>query len=98
MRAVIFVLILAVVAVLIALWSGFLNVSQTREARVPNVATTDNGIAARGGQTPAFDVQTGTVSVEPSNVTLPVPNLEVNPPADNPPPAQQQQAQTNAAQ
>ena len=101
MRAVLLVLILAVVLVLAAIWSGFLNINQTREARVPNVAATGDGVAASGGQTPAFDVETGSVSVgtTQTNVTLPVPQVQVNPPAGNEAqPQQQQPAQGNSAQ
>ena len=98
MRAVLLVLILAIVAILAALWSGFLNINQTREARVPNVAATGNGVAASGGQTPAFDVETGSVSVgaTQTNVTVPVPNVQVNPPAGNQV-QQPQPPQTNTA-
>ena len=102
MRAVLLVLILAVVAVLVALWSGFLNVSQTREARAPSVAATGKGVEASGGQTPAFDVETGSVSVGTgqANVTVPVPKVQVNPPAGTQPQPQQQQQPTpgNATQ
>ena len=98
MRAVLLILILAVVAILAALWSGFLNINQTREARVPNVAASDNGVAAKGGQTPAFDVETGSVSVgtTQTNVTLPVPQVQVNPAAGNQAQQTQPPPQSNA--
>ncbi|MEO5973542.1 MAG: hypothetical protein ABIP91_09315 [Sphingomicrobium sp.] len=98
MRAILLILILAVVAVIIAVASGFLNPRQTRGAKAPDIAVSRNGVTASGGQTPAFEVETGTVSVgsQPANVTVPVPRLQVNPPA-----GQQPQAQppvTNTAQ
>ena len=98
MRAILLILILAVVALIIALASGFLDVTQTRSASAPDVDASRNGITATGGQTPAFDVETGTVSVgaQRANVTVPVPQVSVNPP--NQQNQQQQQApNTNTA-
>jgi hypothetical protein len=80
MRAILFILIIAVVAVLIAVATGFLDITQTRQAEAPDVSVNGNGVAARGGQAPTFDVETGSVTVgtRPANVV--VPTLEVNPP------------------
>lgn len=78
MRAVLFILILAVVAVLIAVATGFLDISQTREAKAPQISATANGVTARGGQTPTFDVETGSVSVSTRQANVPA--LQVNPP------------------
>jgi len=83
MRAVIFVLILAVLVVLAGLATGFLNINQIRGAKVPQVAATGNGVTAKGGQTPAFDVQTGSVKVGTQEKTVRVPSLEVQKPAEN---------------
>ena len=80
MRAIIFILILAVIALLIAVATGFLNISQTREARAPQLSTDGKSVSARGGQTPAFDVETGSVSVGTNQKKVAVPSLEVNPP------------------
>jgi hypothetical protein len=80
MRAVLFVLIIVVIAILIAVATGFLNISQIRGAKAPEVSTTGNGIAAKGGQPPAFDVQTGSVKVGSKEATVKVPTLEVQPP------------------
>ena len=98
MRTLILILILIVLALIAAIATGFLNISQTREARVPEVSTTGDGVTATGGQAPAFDVQTGTVSVgtQPANVTVPVPQVTVNEPAGEaapppPPPSNAQQ-------
>ena len=101
MRTVFLILIVAVLALIAAIATGFLDISQTRSAKVPQISTDGNGVTATGGQAPAFDVQTGTVSVgaQPANVTLPVPQVSVNPPAAAtnqaapaapPPPANQQ--------
>lgn len=82
MRAVFLVLIVAVLALIAAIATGFLDITQTRPAEVPQISATGKGVTATGGQAPAFDVQTGTVSVgaQPANVTVPVPQVSVNPP------------------
>jgi hypothetical protein len=81
MRAVILVLILAVVAAIVLVATGLININQTRPAAAPSVSVNSNGVTATGGQTPAFDVETGTVSVgtNQANVTVPVPSVRVNP-------------------
>jgi hypothetical protein len=98
MRAILFILILVVVALVAALATNLIDISQTRPARAPDVDATGKGISASGGQTPAFDVETGSVSVgaRQQNVVLPVPTVGINPPAatgpeDQQPPAENQQ-------
>jgi hypothetical protein len=95
MRAVLLLLILAVVALIVLVATGLLDISQTRPAEAPQVSVNENGVTATGGQTPAFDVETGTVSVgtNQANVTVPVPTVRVNPPGGN-----QAQPATNTAQ
>ena len=91
MRAVLLVLILAVVAIIIAVASGFLDINQIRGAKAPDIDATRNGVTATGGQAPAFDVETGSVSVGTRDANVKVPALKVNPagndaaaaPADN---------------
>ena len=84
MRAILLILILVVVAVIAAIATGLVDISQTRSAQVPEIETTEEGVRASGGQTPAFDVETGSLSVgaREQNVTLPVPTVDVNPPED----------------
>lgn len=82
MRAILFILILAVVAALIAVATGFLDISQIRGAKAPEVSATQNGITARGGQTPAFDVETGSVAVGTTRTNVVVPTVKVVPPAE----------------
>ncbi len=84
MRAVLSILIVAVLVILAGVASGFIDINQIRGAQVPAVSATQNGVVAKGGQTPAFDVQTGSVEVGTRNATVKVPALEVKPP---PPPA-----------
>jgi hypothetical protein len=77
MRAVILVLIIAIVAVIIAVATGYIDINQIRGAKAPEVSTTTNGVVAKGGQTPAFDVETGSVKVGSKETTVKVPTLEV---------------------
>jgi len=95
MRAVILVLILAVIAAIVLVATGLININQTRPAEAPSVSVNSNGVTATGGQTPAFDVETGTVSVgtNQANVTVPVPSVRVNPAEEN-----QAQPAANTAQ
>jgi hypothetical protein len=63
MRAVLFILIVGIIVIIAAVATGFLNVNQTRQAKAPEVTATRNGVTAKGGQAPAFDVETGSVKV-----------------------------------
>lgn len=82
MRAVLFILILAVVALIFAFATGLLDVSQTREAKAPQISATTNGVSARGGQSPAFDVETGSVSLGTKPKQVQVPTVKVNRPSE----------------
>jgi uncharacterized protein involved in outer membrane biogenesis len=77
MRAVIFILIVIILAVIAAIVTGFLDINQIRGAKAPQVAATGNGVVAKGGQTPAFDVQTGSVKIGTKPATVKVPSVEV---------------------
>lgn len=93
MRAVIFILVIAVLVLLAGVGTGFIDINTVRGAKAPDISTTRNGIVAKGGQTPAFDVQTGSVKVATGNTTVKVPKIEVVPPQRN-----QASAATNNAQ
>jgi len=82
MRAVLIVLILAVLVIIAGIVSGFIDITQIRGAQAPEVSATHNGVVAKGGQTPAFDVQTGSVEVGTRNATVQVPDVRVVPPAN----------------
>jgi hypothetical protein len=82
MRAILFVIIIAIVAVIGAIASGFLNISQTRNAEAPQVSATHNGVVAKGGQTPGFAVETGSVKIGSKDTTVRVPALEVQRPGN----------------
>jgi hypothetical protein len=83
MRAVLLVLIVLVVAVIAAIASGWLNIAQVRPARAPQVSATSNGVMTKSGQTPSFDVETGSVKVGSAARTVKVPTLEVEKPGAN---------------
>jgi hypothetical protein len=101
MRTIFLILIVAVVALIVAVQTGLLSVSQTRDARAPTVSANANGVTTTAGQSPEFDIQTGSVGVgsREANVALPtlkveqkgqnvsVPVIEVRRPAPNQPSA-----------
>ena len=83
MRAVILVLIIVIVAIIGAVATGFLDINQIRGAKAPEVTATRNGVTAKGGQPPAFDVETGSVKVGSKEATVKVPSLVVQKPVQN---------------
>ena len=93
MRAVLLVIIVAVVAIIFAVATGFLNVNQIRGAEAPQVSASRNGVTAKGGQAPAFDIEAGSVKVGSTDAKVKVPSLVVEKPARN-----QAAAATNNAQ
>ena len=50
MRTVIFILIVIILAVIAAIATGFLDISQIRGAKAPQVSATQNGVVTKGGQ------------------------------------------------
>ena len=87
MRPAIFILITAVILLLIGIGTGFIDINQIRGAQAPEITATHNGVIAKGGQTPAFDVETGSVKVGTRQATVKVPSVEVVPPANQAAPA-----------
>ncbi|HVM38573.1 MAG TPA: hypothetical protein VM265_09325 [Sphingomicrobium sp.] len=81
MRAVLLILILAIVALIAAVATGLVDITPRQGAKAPTVAATSNGVVAKGGQAPAFDIETGSVAVgtRTTNVAVPVPEVRVNP-------------------
>lgn len=77
MRAILLILILAVVAILIGLGTGLVDIDQTRGAKAPDIDTSRNGVTASGGQTPAFDIETGSVEVGTKQTNVSMPTIEV---------------------
>ena len=77
MRAILLILIVAVVALIVAISTGYLDISQTREAKAPSIEASDGAIRATAGQSPAFDVQTGSIQVGTHEGNVAVPKVEV---------------------
>ncbi|MEO6224471.1 MAG: hypothetical protein ABIO80_01265 [Sphingomicrobium sp.] len=77
MRAIIMILIVAVLAIIAAIATGMININQIRGAQAPHVSATGNGIVAKGGQTPAFDVETGSVKIGAKQSTVKIPSVQV---------------------
>jgi flagellar basal body-associated protein FliL len=77
MRAILLIMILAVVGLIAAIATGFINISQTREARAPAIEAANGTIRAQAGQSPAFAVQTGSVEVGTREANVAVPKIEV---------------------
>jgi hypothetical protein len=97
MRAILLVLILAVVVIIALVASGLVDIHQVRGAKAPNVSATSNGVTAQGGQAPAFDIETGSVSVGARDAKVKVPALTVNPAGNQTAaPQQNQTAPANA--
>ncbi|MEO7634306.1 MAG: hypothetical protein ABIS38_01505 [Sphingomicrobium sp.] len=92
MRALIFILVLVLLALIAAIATGFVDINQIRGAKAPQVSATQNGVVAKGGQTPAFDVETGSVKVGTKDAQVKVPSLQVQ----RPPEPVANQATTNA--
>ena len=87
MRAIILILVIALLALIAAIATGFVDINQIRGAEAPQVSASQNGVVAKGGQAPAFDVETGSVKVGSRDTQVKVPSLEVQrppePTADN---------------
>ncbi|MEO8175900.1 MAG: hypothetical protein ABI626_04490 [Sphingomicrobium sp.] len=98
MRAILLVLILAVVAIIVLVATGLVDINQVRGAKAPDVSASREGITASGGQAPAFDIETGSVSVGSRDATVKVPALRVNPAGNDTAaaPVQNQQAPANS--
>ena len=77
MRAVLLVLIIAVVALIAAIQTGLINISQTRPATAPTVEAGDGAIRTHAGQSPEFEVETGSIGVGTREANVAVPKVEV---------------------
>ncbi|MDQ3245739.1 MAG: hypothetical protein M3Q52_02385 [Pseudomonadota bacterium] len=79
MRAILLLLIVVVVAAIVLFATGLVDVNTVRGIQAPKVEAGSNGVTARGGQAPAFDVQTGSVGVGTAETTVKVPTIQVRP-------------------
>jgi hypothetical protein len=79
MRAIFLILIVAVIALILAVLTGMIQLRQTEPAVAPGIEATDGKITTRGGQAPAFDVETGSVGVGSGNASVALPKIEIQP-------------------
>jgi hypothetical protein len=91
-RAVLLIVIVAIVAVIVAVGTGFLDINKTQAGQAPQVAATGNGVTAQGGRPPAFEVETGSIRVGSKDANVKLPTLEVARPQN-----EQATAETNNA-
>ncbi len=77
MRAILLILIVAVVALIAAVQTGLIDIRQTRAAAAPSIRAGDGKIVTQPGQAPAFDVETGSIGVGTRDTRVPVPSIEV---------------------
>ena len=96
MRAILLVLMLAVVAIIVLVATGLIDIRQIRGARAPDLSANQSGVTASNGQAPAFDIETGSVSVGTRDAKVKVPALRVNPAGNSAATAQNQAAPVNA--
>lgn len=71
MRAILLILIIVVLALILAVTTGLLHLHQTRSAQAPKVSVSGAGIRTSGGQTPTFDIETGSVAMGVSHRKAP---------------------------
>jgi hypothetical protein len=62
--------VVAVLAIIAAFAFGLIDIDQTKETKLPEVAV-------EGGQAPAFDVKTADVDVGTTSTSVEVPKVEV---------------------
>ena len=77
MRAILLILIIAVVALIAAFGTGLIDIRQTSPAVAPSVQSSNGKLTTQAGQAPTFDIETGSVGVGTSNRTVNVPSIEV---------------------
>ncbi|MBY8829304.1 hypothetical protein [Hephaestia mangrovi] len=76
MRTLLALLGLIVIVVVVLMAFGFINIDQTRPAKMPS-------ISVQGGQAPQFSANVASVDVGTKNETVQVPDVRVNKPAGN---------------
>lgn len=76
MRAVLFFIIIAVLIIIAAMATGFVSISKMR-GEAPQVSASGNGLSVKGGEPPAFDVETGSVKVGTMQTSMNMPTLEI---------------------
>ena len=79
MRALFLVLIVAVVALIIAVLTGMIDLNQTKPAIAPGIALENGKVITLPGQAPEFGVETGSIAVGTGNASVTVPKVEIKP-------------------
>jgi hypothetical protein len=82
MRPIILILVVILIALVAAIATGLVDINQIRGAKAPQISATQNGVVARGGQAPAFDIETGSVKVGSKDAQVKVPSLQVQRPIE----------------
>lgn len=83
MRAAVFILILLVVAVIAAVATGYVDITNIR-GQPPAVIATRNSVSVKGGQAPSFDVEAGSVKIGTRDTTVKVPtSVQIRKPMQN---------------
>ena len=77
MRAIFLILIVAVLALIVVIGTGLVDIRQTSPAVAPSVEASGGKLTTAPGQAPTFDVQTGSIGVGTSNRTVNVPSIQV---------------------
>ena len=77
MRTIFLILIIAVIALIIGVKTGYIDTRQTQEARLPQVGAQGGKVTVQAGQAPKFDVQTGSVGVGSADANVAVPTIKV---------------------
>lgn len=73
-----FVILIIVALVVAAFAFGFINIDQTKTAKLPDVK-----VETSGGQAPAFDVDTAQIDVGTEKKTIEVPTVSMEKATDN---------------
>lgn len=77
MRATLLILILVVATLIAAIATGYIDITQTRQARAPKIKAADGKISATPGRMPAFEAETGSVEVGTREANVTMPKFEV---------------------
>ena len=77
MRTIFLILIIAVIALIFGVKTGYIDTQQTQEARLPQAGIEGGKVTVQAGQAPKFDVQTGSVGVGSADANVAVPTIKV---------------------
>lgn len=73
MRGLLLILVVAIIALIVAISTGFINLSQTQTAQLPS-------IKVEGGQAPEFKADVADVDLKTENKVITVPTVAVDKP------------------